>query len=870
MSKKRNKPKEQTSHHSVGGDLNPNPSWDSHDNDAIKEHDPRYRDGADRVSRSIGKEGDETSQKERKGSVDSQHTSSDPMMFSSSKIRRYAEETRHPLSVQMGPGDAGLSVTLTDHPSTDDIYRAPIEYDFETLESDLFKMELNQAFTNVSIPHIGDVKEMTRDTLLDVLNDHPDAAAIESMLRNIIMFTSAQFYAAKSERNALLSAAVDHITDVHALTPEQVNDISDDLSYILNDGHIKHFRDSFGRSLKVPEATELGRVLTMASQLTRDSILGGNLFSDMVSLEHLVQSYSNLEKRAFYAATDIEKSYITDSATGLAASIQENPVAAAFMVNRLAFSHNASKQTIQIPMMTFAAILNENEYIAIRHANSEGPMKVLTMESSNGLSKPEVAMLQFVSTSSLLEFIFDKLGLLNHPNNSEILADITGFRLDLDRIEKAISEFVITPGTSRLSTDTAQALNSLFFMIWRRRLMLAFAESFTAVPSFSSNTLSVIRSSGLEESINHSVEPALIAMDAVRIEYFNSLRDLVTLVQPRLIRDLSSAYHTRLEHMDEADLFKYSMELNKDQQSFVSQLIKLTSHLVYTRPYNGFQDMCPLYKRVNHTWKIRELFHSEPKPLKLIKDSMIVSTSVAVNKDKVQPYVASPLPDDITVAMHADSPSKFSVFPYDIRKVKFSSSTFQSLAGTVTMDELSYLSDVMMSHNLPLPEAKNLRMLEPHKSALDMLIARIKQLDLDTPHWVAFVDPAVVIKPELRSLIAVTGGENGRDVALKELPTPWISFHKTSHHLAVYDSLFLPQADSVDSEVKLSPEVWPEAVYRYDVSAKLALRAPLLEVRTRDNDIINSLESLVADLKSTLKTVSSVASIEGITSHETD
>jgi len=226
---------------------------------------------------------------------------------------------------------------------------------YELAKSKLMTRVLQFSLQEIEIPFMG-----PKNSLFNSIVSRRFASSdkVTNTLRDLVSQLTRLYHVSITERNQYVDVAIKRITKEHSLSGDDESKLRKEISFILNDGILKTFRDNVGRQIPVPDASAMAGIVTqMIGNLTK-VLKSGKSLIDTDSLVQLVKSYVIVERRAHLSASEFDKRQIFDELTGMTTKVSKDPLMSLLIKNRMEYTQNAASQTIRMSAGKFSELIN--------------------------------------------------------------------------------------------------------------------------------------------------------------------------------------------------------------------------------------------------------------------------------------------------------------------------------------------------------------------------------------------------------------------------------------------------------------------------------------------------------------------------------
>lgn len=716
-------------------------------------------------------------------------------------------------------GFNGLDVKLKPSDESVDKVVAPLTPDIELLNASLAKRELTRNLEMVQLPL--EATEKYEESVLARLLDGSDLSAdAQNALASMVSSAATQYFLSVEERRAYLDIAIEALKETHTMAPDQWKKLQSELDLILTDGFKKSFRDGFGRSLPIPEATLLARSVEASSASLKDALASKSVISEVGPILAGLQRYLRLEQRARYAVTEVEKDMIVKEAVSLTDSMTDYPVIGALVLNRFLYTSRSNSVMIKVPRFAVAPSLGGTPF-SLNVKKIKGPVKFVEFTPHAILSSDAESVLQFVSAKEVLIFISELVGYRHVPKESDLIAEVFGMALDIDRIKKALK---LKDEDARLNLTSGQALSELFNSLFKERLIDMVIDSFVTAPSFSSQTLNSIRTSAYDEETIKRIEPYIIAVDNLKTAYFAAIKDVIAILRPRLLADIPERFVAVMKEQLENE-HSFSFSITTDQPEWFGNLLNFFEGMVSHPSPVTIAHILPNLSDSTNSWSAITHVTRDGEKVKVVRDDLIASAAVETHSGRIQSNLMIDVPDDIIMVLQTATSGRFTSRPYARYDVKFDSALLTDLFSYMTLPVFKRLSEEMAKNGMEFKSKPEPILINPKEDPKDLLVANLLKLAVTKEHWVIKVPPELFITPKFQNNLIIQAGGGNTDEVI-QLDSPWITIKPFDKSVESFDMATLPFKGQLASKVLLAPEIWPSVRYSYSLLSKMRVRAP--------------------------------------------
>lgn len=606
---------------------------------------------------------------------------------------------------------------------------------YEISKSKLATRLLQFGLQEIEIPFAGP-KNSLFESLISRRYASPEKVA--ETLRDLISQLTRLYHVSVTERNQYIDVAIDKLNKEYSLSADDTKKLRDDITFILNDGISKTFRDNIGRQVPIPEATAMAGMVTTMTNKMKDVLSSGASLIDVEGLAALLRQYIIIERRAELSASEFDKRQIFDELTGMTTKIANDPLLCMLIKNRMEYTTNASSQTVRMSSSKFAELIN-TPILSIEAVSVDTSVKILEFASPIIDSVSALDDIDFVSLGGVIAYIEDVCGAVSMQRTTSDIVNILFQTGEGD---------TPTPSTGEKDKYSMEVVREVHMMFFKLELIKMIAQSFTTIPPYNSVGLAQVTQSFSAKLDVYTVEPFVIALDNVKHAYVSSFKEALEVFKTGLIVPTDSELVTFRKKMESPPVYKFLLTGNTSDNAHDA---------LYTK---GINDMITAYESrkvsvatlsgiTESSWKIGRVITEEAKGTHLVARSILynveshVETSVDVITDD------GTMTDEEMIAIMTGTSGKFKTCPYQVFKYSFGAADVDMLFSHTTLPNYETLRESGIARGISDETAGSVVMLDSESSVVNKLIqTRLGQKT--SKFWVVKLPMYAVFIPKIK------------------------------------------------------------------------------------------------------------------------
>lgn len=603
---------------------------------------------------------------------------------------------------------------------------------YELIKSTLITRVLGFSMQEVDIPFAG-----PKNSLFESLTSRRFATPekVAETLKDLVSQLTRLYHVSITERKQYVEVALERIAREYSLDVEETKTLTEDIDFILNDGIKKTFRDNIGRQIPVPEASSMASLVGIMIAKIIDTLNAGKSLISTFALTELIRDYAVVERRAALATSEFDKRQTFDELTALTKKISVDPLLCLLVKNRLEYTINASSPTIRMSVIKFAELINTS-VVELRAIDITSSVKIMEFSTPILDSAERLDDIERVTLRGTLDYIDEVMGAVSmQRSTSDMVNTIFSIRSEGEPAVKS---------TRQEDTDSKETIRSLHMLYFKLELMKMIAQSFTTIPPFESNSLSVVTQSLNAKLDVYTIEPFIIALDNVKLAYVSSLKEALTTVKKGWSVPTIYEIEDAQKRIEIPPVFKMMLMKTHDAEykTFMTAAIAAVA--------NRAEQVTGMKELASTSWRLGRLLKRPAKGVNYVGRSGILYDMESHLEETVDVISNDgSMSSEEMISILAGSSGEFKTIPYQVFKYSFGSPDLDSYFSHVSLDTYMATKEVSLANGVATEAHGDVVLLDSLKSETNDLIRQ--KLNISTEKfWCVKMPLLAVFLPKVK------------------------------------------------------------------------------------------------------------------------